>query len=193
MGLFLRAGYHSPGNERRFDIYIKGVRDGREPGVFFYPLEEPASEFRTGYGIPERLHILAFEMGCVAVQSDGPYTEAERDRARTIFEKYKAVIHSDENSHVAVVRVNPFNPNVINSRLRELPEAVNSLDPETAVGQILLSELQLWEGIYVPGSITPADITVIDTHLPLLSSLRQLIDPSRSRFFYTPPHLQRTN
>jgi hypothetical protein len=190
--LFYAKGYRYPASERQFDILIRGKRQDREPGVFFYPLREPAEEYRVGYGVPERLHVLAMEMACVMLQKEGPYTPAERDRARQIFTKYRDFIDGAGNSHVSVIRANPFNPNIINHRLQDLPEIAENNDKEEVIRHLRVLGFNFFEGVYIPGPITAADLEDTGARLPILTSLdERTLSPSQSRFFYTPAHLQR--
>lgn len=190
--LFRQKGYRYPASERQFDILIRGMREDRKPGVFFYPLREPAEEYRVGYGVPERIHLLAMEMACVMLQEEGPYSPEEREKARQVFIKYRDLIKGDEDNYVAVIKANPFNPNIINHRLSGLAQASQDTEPENVIRQLGGLGFGMFEGIYVPGPIASTDLELMDARLPVLTSLNErTLSPAQSRFFYTPAHLRR--
>lgn len=193
--LFERKGYRYPASESQFNILIRGMRGDRQPGVFFYPLPADATEFRNAYGVPERLYVLAREMGCVMLQENGPFTQTERKRAREIFENCQAAIAGKGDSYMAVIRANPFSPNVINHRLEHLPGyAEDEMLADWAIGRLKSLGYKEWEGIYIPGGVPAADLQIMNVRMHIPVSLREeSLDPAHhSTFFYTPPHLQRT-
>lgn len=54
------------------------------------------------------------------------------------------------------------------------------------------SDLDKWEGVYIPSSIPPEDLQLLDVQLPLQTTLGgESMDPSKSMFFYTPDGLYR--
>lgn len=179
-------------SQNKFDIYIKGERGDRKPGVFLYGAsKDSTSPYNRGYGQPERMLIFAQEMAYIAAQKDGPFTEAERTKAEELFHKYADLVNGGESGLVSILAANPFSPAVFNERLGRLAE-VNFPDPQAAV--FLLEHLGTseFEGIYIPGNIPPKDLTVVEDDLtPLVKLRNEDIDPSMSRFYYTSPHLKK--
>lgn len=185
--LFKAKGNFDPNSERQFDRYIKGTPSEREPGVFFYAKRARDFEsFNQGYGRPERLFIIAQEMSYVMAMDNDTYTEAEQRKAHGLFLKYSAIVNGKPGEHVTVLRANPFNPNIFNSRLSNLP----NIEPENlAALPIALPSLGVFEfeGVYVPGSVEPKDLELLDVEIQNTFQLAEdQIDPTRSRFFYTP-------
>lgn len=188
--IFKAKGFYEPAKSRQFDVYVKGIRGDREPGVFLYPISpDDHIRFNQGYGVPERMHILAHEMGCVMLQGD-VYTEAERTLAADIFYKYKEKI-TVEQPNVAVLEVDPFSPAVIDARLGEAISQLRVMELEKQafiLGRLGLGE---WEGLYIPGIIPECDIRDTGERVEVADMLDEnKINPKRSRFYYTPPHLQ---
>lgn len=191
--LFRAKGFFHPDSARQFDIYIKGQRSDREPGIFFYGKNADSSNpFHEGYGQPERLLIFAQEMGNIMLQTKGPYTDEERQKARELFTKYAAVVNGGETGHIAILRANPFSPDIFNYRLANLPNLDTS---NTQAVLATLKELGIYEfeGIYVPGMVAPDDLELMSTELPIEYKLEEAnLNPAQSRYFYTPSGLTRT-
>lgn len=185
--LFRTKGYFNPDSVRQFNRYIKGSPSEREPGVFFYAKNAgDFNSFNPGYGRPERLSIMAQEMGCIMATDNGIYTDAERQKARELFLKYAAIVNGNPDEHIAVVRANPFSPNIFNSRLGNLP----NIQPERLVAlPIVLPSLGVheFEGVYIHGSVPPGDLELLAVKLSNYFQLSEdHIDPTKSRF-YSPP------
>lgn len=189
--LFLAKG-DPRASRSMFNIYIKGERDDRRPGIFLYGKKPDAiEEYNVGYGQPERLRIFTNEMGYIMAQTEGPYTEAERARAAELFQKYADMVNGGKSGHISVIAANPFSPPVFNERLAGLPEASLN-DTETTLFLLKNLGVHVFEGIYIPDTIPPQDLVVMDVELPILGKLDEAnIDPSFSRYFYTPQHLRR--
>jgi len=193
--LFRNKGDFREGRDLAFKKYILGDLGDGQPGIFFYPVNEftrhNGSFFNTGYGIPERMNILALEMGYVALMDDGPYTYAEKNHAESIHEKYRDLILGNSDSHIAVLKANPFSPVIINHRLARLPAVRKKLTQEAAIEQLKILDSYKWDGVRIPQTIPPEDLELVDVRLPietgLATPLREAkIDPSHSRFYYKP-------
>jgi hypothetical protein len=180
-----KGGAHA--TQHSFDIYIKGQRGERKPGVFLYGIGKHSTmNYNTGYGQPERMMILAREMAYVAAQKDGPFTEAERARAADIFTKYVDIVNGGESGTVSILAANPFSPAVFNERLGRLPQA--NLSAQTATLLLESLDVSQFEGIYIPGNIPAADLVVVEDELtPAVKLTADNLDPINSRFFYTFP------
>lgn len=190
--LFHQKGYSHPDSIRQFNRYIKGEVADRQPGVFFYGVEaERAGTFNKGYGQPERLRIFTSEMGYVMNYENGPYSQEERAHARDLYLKYQQQANGGDEGYIAVLQANPFSPVIFNERLKMLP-GVDTSQKEYLVRALRVLGLREFEGMYIPGTVPPEDLTVLDEHLPIFGGLDEdKLDPSKSRFFYTPPHMQR--
>lgn len=180
--LFRTKGQHDSNTERQFDKLVRGVRDQREPGVYFYGTPgSKADDYNTGYGRPERLFIFTQEMGCIMLDESGNYSSDERARARELFEKYLPSVNGD--GFISVVEANPFSPPIFNQRLAGLP------DIEPDMKDILLNALTSnsvmpFEGIYVSESVPPTDIRVAAEQIPIKYPLSEAsLLGFRSRYF----------
>ena len=187
--IFEKKGDYNPATKASFSKLIEGVRDERKPGVFLYPRKHDDDLPNPGYGVPERLHILGLEMGYVASQGNGAFTIDEQNRAREIRERIKHTIWASEESHIAVVRVNPWNPDVMYARIGNVASILQQRGPEVTTMVLGLPSAP-FEGIYVPGRIPPDDLEITEIQRPLPSPWDDSdVDISRSRYYYTPPVL----
>lgn len=180
--LFRTKGKHDLNTEGQFNKLIKGVREEREPGVYFYGAPSSrADDYNTGYGRPERLFIFTQEMGCVMLDESGTYSPAERARARELFEKYLPSVNGD--GFISVLEANPFSPAIFNQRLMGLPD----IEPDAK--DILLNALRSnatmpFEGIYVSESVPLSDIAVAAEKLPIKYPLtEETLHGFYSRYF----------
>jgi hypothetical protein len=184
--LFRSKDILTPDKATQFSRYVEGVPDDQPSGgIYFYGATE-GHKPNNHYGIPERMVILAKEMGNVMVRDDGTFSDEERKKAGEIYRKYREVIYGDPDTHISIIRANPFSPNIINARLINLPEAVKIDSKERIIQVLRLLDLGEFHGIYIPGSIPAKDIEVLDVQLPLWPGKEYLgvenLDPFKSRF-----------
>lgn len=183
--LYMCKGYRLySDNDRRFERYIAGTVDKREPGIFFYPKTDGETNYNPGYGIPERMHILCSEMGYVMINEQGRFNTAEQTQAATIHNKYSGIISGDPKTYIAVFSANPFSTEIINSRLARVDTAFSKEEKELAILR-LSNSYSPFEGIYIAGSVPPEDLELLDVRIPLP------FDPTKnartmSRFYHVP-------
>lgn len=188
--LFIERGLCYPDTVRLFKTLLEGRKADRDPGVYLYPGLEPSDIPNRGYGIPERIQLLAVEMGYVAAHdTTGPFTKAERDHAKSIYYKYREhILDSDSRvASVAVLEADPFHPVIINNRLNpETIDRILQMDHETALIALRGLGTTIFEGIYIPGSIPPDALKLYKDKIEIQSILPQNVeklDPTHSRFF----------
>lgn len=184
--LMRRSGSYTPEKERKFDIYVAGIKGERDPGVFLSVMRPNGwSTHNTGYGIPERSMILMAEMGMVMLGTEAFDTET-REQAAGIYEKYRDRLYRGAG-HIAVLEVDPFSPPVINERLGGLAEACEGMDDEGLALALPLLGGNSFEGLYIAEVIPPRDIRVTDITEPLPEPPEPVADLSRSRFYAPAP------
>lgn len=181
--LFIEKGDYDSNSASRFDRYIKGSPRERKPGVFFYGLKpEKRTDYNRGYGQPERLTIFTQEMGSIMLNESGKFTDEEREKARSLFNKYLPLAIGD--GFISVIQANPFSPPIFNERLARLHEH----DPHNPhlIDALKRQGTTTFEGIYIPDSIPPEDLAIVEETIPLSSHYdlsEDTLKTFHSRFF----------
>ena len=162
----------------QFDRYILGETDTQERGIYFYT---PSFErYNSGYGFPERLHILSREMSYVA-NTDG-FSPSIQQKARAIGKRILRGL-VEEDTHIAVLNADPFAAPIINYRLKNIMN-LRDVDSRKLLEILPIAIEAPWGGICIPERIDPADIEV-ETLLPFNKEMF-IIDTPASRRFYCP-------
>jgi hypothetical protein len=185
--LYETKGFMDPNLRDFFRSFIEGRKGDEDPGVYLYGLAEGEDDPDVvGYGVPERTRIFAQEMGYVILHEGGQFSEDERIKARQIFDKYTKRLSIDPTAYIAVFRANPFSPSVFNTRLANLPHAVKVQSHESIVQALKYLDLRSGPGIFVPGSIPPEDLELLDAKISLENQGFNLdlatLNPQLSRF-----------
>lgn len=180
--LMRRSDGYTADKERRFDIYVAGIKDERAPGVFLSVIGPEPERHNSSYGIPERSMILMREMGLVMLASS-TFDAETRDQAAAIHEKYRDRLYRTDE-HIAVLAVDPLSPSVLRQRLSANLDG--GMSEDSLIWMLPRIGRMSFEGLYVPEVIPPRDIRVTGITEPLPEPPEPIDDISRSRF-YAPP------